>query len=146
MPIKSFRGKLTDGEMRTIILHTNTGTTGYRIKKFQVMTADNVGSIENSSLLAIFKIPQATAPTSVSFDDNTLLAAADYRQHDNEAYGIAANNIVFDNEVFNQDIYITHKDLNSGASMNYYIELEQIQLDINQNTVATLKDIRNLKQ
>jgi len=28
--------------------------------------------------------------------------------------------------------------------MNYYIELEQVKLDLNENTVATLKDIRNI--
>ena len=43
--------------------------------------------------------------------------------------------------IFNQDIYVTN--YGSGA-MNYYIELEQIKLDLNENTVATLKDIRNL--
>ena len=29
--------------------------------------------------------------------------------------------------------------------MNYYIELEQVSLDLTENTVATLKDIRNIK-
>ena len=43
---------------------------------------------------------------------------------------------------FNQDIYITCK---SSGNMNYYMELEQIKLDLNENTVATLKDIRNIK-
>ena len=45
---------------------------------------------------------------------------------------------------FNQDIYITHTNLHADAGpVNYYIELEQIKLDLNENTVATLKDIRN---
>jgi hypothetical protein len=44
---------------------------------------------------------------------------------------------------FNQDIFITLGS-QSGASCNYYIELEQVKLDLNENTVATLKDIRNI--
>ena len=48
------------------------------------------------------------------------------------------------NEIFNQDIYITHVDSDASAPINYYIELEQIKLDLNENTVATLKDIRNI--
>ena len=43
MPIKSFRGKIagTTGKEQDIIsLHTNDGSTGYRIKKFQVMPED----------------------------------------------------------------------------------------------------------
>ena len=144
MPIKTFRGKLADGAIDKISLHTNNGTTGYRIKKFQAMTGDAVGGMESASLVAIYKTVQTTASNEVDFSDQTLLAAIDYRQHTNEGYGITGANIIFDQEVFNQDIYITHKDSNTGASMNYYIELEQVTLRLDENTVATLKDIRNL--
>jgi hypothetical protein len=66
--------------------------------------------------------------------------------HTNQA---SANNpyssvIIFDNMTFNQDIYITHADEAGTAPVNYYIEVEQIKLDLNENTVATLKDIRNI--
>ena len=149
MPIKSFRGKIADEGTDRILLHTNNGSIGYRIVKFEVMTADAVGSIESANLVSIYKVEPTLAKINLGkadFADNTLLAAADYRQHDNEAYGLSANSIIFDNEVFNQDIYVTNKDLRTGASMNYYIELEQIKLDLNENTVATLKDIRNIDQ
>ena len=52
---------------------------------------------------------------------------------------------IFDNMTFNQDIYVTYKDdETAGKFINYYIELEQVKLDLNENTVATLKDIRNI--
>jgi len=140
--IKSFRGMLADGQQETIRLSTNNGLIGYKIKKFQVMTADIPSSIESSNLIALFKYEQDAVAEVVSFDDPTLLAAIDYRQHDNEAYGIVANQIVFDNEIFNQDIFITNKDMLTGASMNYYIELERMKLDLAEASVATLKDIR----
>ena len=41
-------------------------------------------------------------------------------------------------------MYITHSEVNGSAACNYYIELEQVKLDLGQNTVATLKDIRNI--
>ena len=50
--------------------------------------------------------------------------------------------VVFDNVKFNQDIYITHQDEAVGQSFNYYLELEQVKLDLNEATVATLKDMR----
>ena len=146
MVMKSFRGKIADESIQTISLHTNNGSTGYRITKFEVMTADAVGSIESANLVSIYKIPQTTASGTADFSDNTLLAAADYRQHDNEAYGNSANTIIFDSEVFNQDIYVTNKDMSTGAAMNYYIELEMVKLALDENTVATLKDIRNITQ
>jgi len=112
------------------------------------MTADIPGSIESVNLVALFKYKQvnaageSTVPEIVSFDDPTLLAAIDYRQHDNEAYGVVGNTVIFDNEVFNQDVFITNKDMLVGAKINYYLELEQFKLDISEASVATLKDMR----
>ena len=40
---------------------------------------------------------------------------------------------------------MTHREEGGSAiPCNYYIELEQVKLDTNANTVATLKDIRNV--
>ena len=38
--------------------------------------------------------------------------------------------------------YITLQDTQNAGGSNYYIELEQIKLDLNEATVATLKDMR----
>ena len=55
--------------------------------------------------------------------------------------------VIFDNEKFNQDIFVTNVDVvGNSAPINYYIELEQIKLSLDENTVATLKDIRNIEQ
>ena len=148
MPIKSFRGKLADDAIEQIFLHTNTGSTGYRIKKFQIMpgnpTADNM-----EATVKIYKIPQTAASNTIDFEDQTLLGAAYIENHDGTSAGFSnfTNAVIFDNEVFNQDIYITLK-AGSGAGtdgVNYYFELEQVKLDLNENTVATLKDIRNIE-
>ena len=148
MPIKSFRGKLADDAIEAIFLHTNTGSTGYRIKKFQIMpgnpTNDNM-----EATVKIYKIPQTAASNTIDFEDQTMLAAAYIENHDGTSAGFSnfTNAVIFDNEVFNQNIYITLK-AGAGAGtdgVNYYFELEQIKLDLNENTVATLKDIRNIK-
>ena len=52
--------------------------------------------------------------------------------------------VTFDGEIFNQDIFVTHVDTEGALECNYYIELEQMALDLNEQTVATLKDIRNV--
>ena len=141
MPIKSFRGSMIDGAIDTITLHTNTGSTGYKIKKFQVMGPDGNTNIEH--VIKIYKISQTTASTTINFSDNTLLAAAVYNDV-NDPHYLAGSVVVFDNEIFNQDIYVTSKGHDNTGTMNYYIELEQIKLDLTENTVATLKDIRNI--
>ena len=144
MPIKSFRGKLADGAIQTISLHTNTGAKGYRIVKMNLFAA-KPGAASQESIVKIFKIPQSTADGEVDFSDNTLIAAGYLLNHltatDNPAYMYT----LFDNETFNQDIYITHSEVKNSEEINYYIELETVNLSLDENTVATLKDIRNIK-
>ena len=144
MPIKTFRGLLADEGQDTIALHTNDGSTGYRIVKFEIMPfKPNDATIKH--VVQIFKILQTAASDEVDFSDNTLLAAASYNEapggQDQAGYGT----IFFDTEIFNQDIFVTNVD--GGAenrAINYYIELEQVKLRLDENTVATLKDIRNI--
>ena len=139
--IKSYRGLMADDTQETIPLHTNDGSTGYRIVKFQAMAADTAKL--QQSVLKIYKVEQTTIDDDIDFSDNRLLGAIYFTKNDDTKYPIVQSTI-FDNEVFNQDIYITHKDASTGEPLNYYIELEQMKLDLNENTVATLKDIRNI--
>ena len=147
MAIKSFRGQIIDQGQDTIVLHTNNGSTGYRIVKFEVFPAGATGAFSYESFVSIFKVQQSSVPGDgvPNFEDNTLIACAYYTQSSSGATNPEDINVVFDNEIFNQDIYITHSNSESSAAINYYMELEQIKLDLNENTVATLKDIRNIK-
>jgi hypothetical protein len=142
MPIKSFRGLIADGSIDTISLHTNNGSVGYRIVKLDVI-ANDPGTDATEHVVKIFTVPQTTATEQIDFADNTLLGVGVTISNNNLFAG--QEKIIFDNMTFNQDIFITHVDVNSDKPVNYYIELEQIRLDLNQNTVATLKDIRNIK-
>jgi len=145
MPIKTFRGLIADGAEDTIVLHTNNGSTGYRIVKFEVI-GHQPGVYDEEVVVKIYKVSQSVKDAIIDFSDNTLLGAC-FWQTGTAPTKTAATTIVFDNEIFNQDIYITSK-LGAGGTavpINYYIELEQIKLDLSENTVATLKDIRNLE-
>jgi hypothetical protein len=142
MPIKTFRGLIKDNGQDTISLHTNDGSMGYRIVKFQ-MFPNNPGTQSGEFVMKIYKVEQTTVDQVIDFSDQTLLAASYYTDQNAPSTTPGEIVTVFDQEVFNQDIYITHIDTDGSESSNYYIELEQIKLDMNQNTVATLKDIRN---
>lgn len=138
--IRSFRGKIANDGLETIHLHTNTGTTGYRIVKMDVIGQEPMGT-DQEAVLKIFSIPQTAATNTIDFSDNTLLAVAFYENDAATAF-FGDKHIIFDNVKFNQDIYITCKS--SVGSINYYMELEVLKLDLTENTVATLKDIRNI--
>ena len=142
MPTKSFRGLMDDGDIETIPLHTNNGSTGYRITKLQVMPANDVNT---ESVFKIYSIPQTSATNTLDFSDNTLLGAVYFSMHGSSDTYPEDATVIFDNMIFNQDIFLTLKGQNTAQPLNYYIEMEQIKLSLDENTVATLKDIRNIK-
>jgi hypothetical protein len=144
MPVKTFRGLMADDTQDTILLHTNTGSTGYRITKMQLIP-NAPGSATAEHIVKVYKTEQTTNVSTIDFSDNTLLAAG-YSNNDTagDDNPPVVNAVIFDQEIFNQDIYVTHKIRNGTGSINYYIELEQIKLALDENTVATLKDIRNI--
>jgi len=133
---------LDDGDQERISLQTNNGLTGYRIVKFQVMP-QSTGIGANEAAVSIWKDKQSAAPQEIDFSDNRLLACVMFLR-DQGTVSITSESIIFDNEIFNQDIYVNYQDAQtSGGNMNYYIELEQMDLALDEATVATLKDIRN---
>ena len=140
MVVKSFRGLLADGGQERISLGTIKGKVGYRIIKFQIMP-ELPGAAYYESIVQVWKKEQASAANDINFGDSDLLAAAFF------AGDSAAHNfygpvlVIFDMEIFNQDIFITNQELQSGNA-NYYLELEQFPLASDEATVATLKDIK----
>jgi hypothetical protein len=141
MTIKTFRGLIASGEQDIINLHTNDGRTGYRIVKFEMLTP-KPGTTDYEHIIKIWKVSQTTIDEEIDFSDQTLLGAG-------FTEGAAATNfignpltVIFDGEIFNQDIYITQYDAKSSLACNYYIELEQMSIDLNEATVATLQNIR----
>jgi hypothetical protein len=145
MPIKTFRGQIADTDQDTIVLHTNDGSTGYRIVKLEIMTSEPFAGATSEHVLKVWSKEQTTPYTdfTVDFSDQILLAAAITTNHTTGYANPLPVVVVFDNVIFNQDIYITHTDSSNSQALNYHLELEQIKLSLDENTVATLKDIRN---
>ena len=131
---------MVNGTQERISLHTIDGTKGYKIVKFEVMGITENEAYESS--IQIWKEEQTTLTANVDFSDNRLLGAALY--HDSGAAATAGRQtVIFDNEIFNQDIYVTFVSIAAASNINYYIELEVFDLALDEATVATLKDIRN---
>jgi len=140
--IKTYRGLLTDGVQQKINLKTNTGKMGYRIVKFQVMP-QNPGTSDYEHVVQIFTIPK-TDPTvygDIDFSDQNLLGVA-FTKGDTSQGNPYDTAVIFDNVIFNQDIFVTHADVKGALGANYHIELEQVKLNDNESTMATLQSIR----
>jgi len=141
MVVKTFRGLLADGGQERIRLQTIKGKVGYRIAKFQVVAAAP-GASNYESVSQIWKKEQATAVATIDFTDSDLLGIGLWSSEANTKPYPDDMIVIFDREIFNQDIYITQQCLQSG-SVNYYLELEVIPLDDAGAEYTTLKDMRS---
>ena len=140
MVVKSFRGQLAAGGQERISLGTIQGKVGYRIVKFQVMP-DHPFTDTVEHVMKIYKSLQSTINGTVNFTDPDLLGAATFTETldlDQAGYGV----VIFDHEIFNQDIYITHAETTNSEPGNYYIELERIELTDMGAEYTTIKDMR----
>jgi len=141
--IKTFRGKVLSGGEDTILLHTNDGSVGYKIHKLQILPSE-WGAATQEVSVQVYTVSGETASNVIDFNNNRLLAVAC------QTYNLSANIagdvpvVVFDNMIFNQDIFVVAFDAD-GNPVNYYIELEQVKLNLDESSVATLKNLKNLE-
>ena len=138
--IKTFRGLIADGGQERIRLQTIQGKVGYRIIKFQVV-GTAVGTSNYESVSQIWKTEQASVVATIDFTDSDLLGIGIFTAEHGAHQYPEDMTVVFDAEIFNQDIYITQQCLQSG-SVNYYLELEVINLSDMAAEYNTIKDLR----
>jgi hypothetical protein len=137
--IKTFRGQIADSTVETIRLSTNNGMIGYKIKKLSIMPT----TFQNAELIVrIWSRSPDTISDPINFDDNSMLAVGMYSSSSTGETNPEDEICIFDNVTFNQDIFITNTGISNAQNMNYYLELEQVSLDLGEATVATLKDMR----
>ena len=139
--IKTFRGLLPDGGQDRLRLTHKDGKTGYRIKKFQIISNNPTGA-NTESVVEVWSIKQTALNVLIDFSEQTLLAAS-FFSNASAPPNRTTEIIIFDSVVFNQDIFVTVKGGTSADSMNYYLELEQDDLDDNEATATILKNFRN---
>jgi len=140
--IKTFRGMLADNAQERIHLGTNKGMVGYRILKFQIMSETPYDQNAAEHIVKIYKKEQSTVDGVVNFSSSILLGVAIINNNTTGYSYPSIPTIIFDQETFNQDIFVTHSDVVNAVPCNYYIELEQIMLSTDEASVASLKDIK----
>jgi len=124
----SFRGLLADGGQDKIRIEGATGEIAWRITKFQIIQY-NAGTVDVEAIMQIFREEQSTVVSTVDFSNDELLGAALLSNRDSatgsKLYGPS---VIFDNELFSRNIFVTYFDARVGESCNYYIELEEVKV------------------
>ena len=140
--IKTFRGLLADGGQEQIRLSTIKGKVGYKIVKFELMPP-SPGATGQESVVKIYSQEQSSVTGTIDFTENQLLAAAFGSTMTGEpSVHPQTLSVIFDREMVNQDIFITHVEINGSVACNYYFELEVIPLDEKMAEYSTIKDLR----
>ena len=140
----SYKGQIPMGEQDRIRLRTIQGKVGYRITKFSTLSSAP-GTTDHEIVTKIFKTEQLGGTATVDFTDSDLMGVSYYKEGDSNGNVMAYESIIFDNEVVNQDIFVTMLDA-TGATVagNYYIELEAMPLSDLETTKLTLQSIRQV--
>jgi len=123
--VHSFRGLLTDGDQRKIRIQGSVGAIAWRISKFEVLGPNAATNIRQ--VIKIYREEQGTADTIINFDDDELLGAAVLEDYDALATAVATS-VIFDNNLFVRNIWVTSKGHTDTPSTNYYIELEEVKV------------------
>ena len=141
----TFRGKLDAGLQEKLKLATNNGKTGYQVKKFQVIPV-LPGTISTEAVLKIYTKDQTgSIDARIDFSEGDLLAAVYFEENSSASYVGFFENIIFDSEIANQDVYVTYQTGDGTTNqMSYYIELETVALTDTQSTQLTLKNLRSI--
>jgi len=125
--VHSFRGLLTDvagGNQIKIRIQGAVGTIAWRITKFQVLP-ETPSTASPESIVKIYREEQSSVTALINFNDNELLGAAYYSGADVPSQP-HDQTIIFDNDLFVRNIYVTHIDNDAAININYYIELEEV--------------------
>ena len=144
--IISYKGIIDMDTEERISLATIKGKVGYKINKFQLLSSTPGATAAVEYVGKITKVKDTNISPAVDFTNGDLLAVVYYQDHDSSA-NPDSKTIIFDNEKFNQDIFVNITDAAGGTIPgNYYIELETMSLSDIEATQITLKSLRTVKQ
>ena len=123
--IHSFRGLLADGVQEGLRIQGSVGAIAWRISKFEVLGPDAATNMRQ--VLKIYREEQSSVDTVINFADDELLGAAVLEDYDALATAVASS-VIFDNNIFVRNIWLTSKGHTDTPSTNYYIELEEVKV------------------
>ena len=79
-------------------------------------------------ILKVYKKKQTAVNGTIDFDDDALLAAG-WLPMKTSNFLTSENITVFDDEVVNQDIFVTHIDIDGAQPVNYVLHMEEVKIN-----------------
>ena len=138
--IKTFRGLLSNLGQDRIYLAGGDSDKGYRIVKFDIIGKTPLFA-ESEYVMKIYTVEQASGSidSQVDMRDDTLLAVSIATNDSANPVNSGYKSVLFDQEVVNQDLFVTYKTNQGSEQCNYYIELEEVTMSKNEQAVVNFK-------
>ena len=136
--IKSFKGRLPNLGQDQIHLAGGDTNTGYRIHKFEII-GQSPFFAESEAVMKIYTVKQSSVDSNVDFRDETLLGVSIATNNTANPVDSAYKAVIFDQDVVNQDLYVTYKTNQGSEKCNYYIELEEVKMKDPETAVVNYK-------
>ena len=134
--VHSFRGLLGDGAQDEINLERSDANLAYRIIKFEGLP-EKPFTQDLEAVVKIYRKKQTSVDGEIDFTDQSLLAALTQKWLAGASDGGVAATTIFDNTLFSRNIFVTHSDVSSDRTYNYYIEIEEVP--VNASTLMQIK-------
>jgi len=126
--VHSFRGLLADGDQHKIRIQGPVGAIAWRMIKFQLIYYDPTADTAES-VVCVWREKQSALTNKIAFDNGELLAAGFMEANSTDGYYPIEQTVVFDNDLFVRNIYITNVAGQSASNgVSYYIELEEVKV------------------
>ena len=138
MSTKSFKGMLANGAQDKIYLAGGESDIGFKLVKLSLIAKTPGTVAETEGVVKIYKEKQTSIDAIIDFTDDLLLAAAAYQDHDGSNYPSSID-IVLDDEIVNQDIYITWSCTDNDIPMNYLLHLEEVKMTSSEQAVVNFR-------
>ena len=142
MSEKTFRIQVDDEGTGIVPIRRVDGSIGYQIKSMQVIPRDPTDN-NTEYIVKVFSTTGNAVSDTVDFDDTSLIAVAYYSNSSTAGSG-PLDVLIFDDVIFNQDIQITASGDSTATPMNVIIKVKEMQLSIVENTLTTLRNIRDI--
>ena len=134
--VHSFRGLLGDGGEDEINLERQNVNVAYRLIKFAIIPSAP-GTVSSEHVVKVYREEQNSIDGLIDFTAVDLLGAAYYNANVSGGDVDYAPPVIFDNDLFSRNIYVTHSDVQGAGSINYYIEIEEVPV-----TASTLMQMK----
>jgi len=135
------RGQTDTGQTEVLNFSGNTPGYAYRLVEFLLWPSSSIGTTYNELVATITAGKTAIAPTDPNFNDEGLIAVAQYRDSSNDAYqNTPSSSVINDLFLITQDLILMVQDTSStSAPINWQCRFVAEKMNSNEEAVTNFK-------